>query len=195
MAVTHFIGEQALKDNSVLNENVDMKLITPIITLVQDKYVIQTLGTGQYNEVKSAIIADTTLASNSRIKTLVDDYIQPMMIWWILYELQPVLNYKLTNKSIAQKSSDNSQPAGRTDMLGLMDRHKDNAQYYTQRLINYLIANPTLFPLYFNPGNTVDTVVPRRRPYTKGLYLGPRKNSFIDSLEHVRNNPRLNDDY
>lgn len=188
-----FISEQHLKDNSILNENVDMKLVTPLIQLVQDKYILQLLGTGEFNEVKSTIQSDPTLASHPVIKTLVDDYIQPTMIHWLLYELQTVLNYKMTNKNIAQKNSDNSNPANVSELKFLMDRHKDNAQYYSTRLVKYLYANPTLFPLYTNPGNTADTVIPKRKPYNKGMYMGIGFPPFIKTIEYVPNLPGCTD--
>lgn len=189
MARIDFIGEQNLKDNSILNENVDMKVITPIIRLVQDKYILEYLGTAQYNEVRDAIQADPTLAANSRIKTLVDDYIQPAMVHWLLYELQLPLNYKLTNKNIAKNNSENSVPAEKNEVLSLMDRHKDNAQFYAKKLINYLTAYPTLFPLYTNPGSTSDTVIPKKKPYNKGMYMGKKRSNFLNTIDHANNLP------
>ena len=167
-----FIGENQLKANSVLNENVDMKLITPIIQLVHDKYVLQTLGTALYNRVSTAIDNDATLATQPDVKTLIDVYLSNMIIWWTLYEMNPVLNYKMTNKSILQMNADASNYTSKSDLTWLMDRQKDNAQFYTNMVVKYLQAHPGIFPEYNQPGYAIDTVIPKKRPYAKGIFLG-----------------------
>ena len=68
------LSEATLKAESVLQDNVDMKVVTPTIYDVQTFYILPILGTALYNEiveqvrtssVSSALV--TVLASN--IKT------------------------------------------------------------------------------------------------------------------------------
>ena len=76
------------------------------------------------------------------------------------------------NKSIATRSSENANAASLNDLLILEERFKNNAEWYSQRITNYLLTNSTLYPLYLSPGNTIDTIVPKRTMYSSGMYLG-----------------------
>ncbi len=164
-----FISEQALKDNSIINENVDMKVLLPVIKLAQEKYMMPILGTGLYNELKTQITAATITVLN---KTLLDDYIQPALIWWIMSEAPMPLTYKFMNKSVATRSSENANAASLNDLLKLEERFKDNAEWYSQRITNYLLQNIQSYPLYSNPGSGIDTIVPKKTMYSTGMYLG-----------------------
>lgn len=164
-----FISEQALKDSSIINENVDMKLLLPTIKLAQEKYVLPILGTALYNELKTQITSATLTVLN---ETLLDDYIQPCLIWWIMAESPMPLTYKFMNKSVATRSSENANAASLNDLLKLEERFKDNAEWYSQRITNYLLENSTAYPLYLNPGNGIDTIVPKKTMYSTGMFLG-----------------------
>ena len=164
-----FISEQALKENSIINENVDMKVLLPVIKLAQEKYMLPILGTGLYNELKTQITAATITVLN---KTLLDDYIQPALIWWIMAEAPMPLTYKFMNKSVATRSSENANAASLNDLLKLEERFKDNAEWYSQRITNYLLQNIQSYPLYSNPGSGIDTIVPKKTMYSTGMYLG-----------------------
>ena len=65
-----FLSEQTLKQRSVLQDNVDMKIVTPTIIEVQEFYILPILGTSLYNELKTQIAASTTTNAN---KNLIDN--------------------------------------------------------------------------------------------------------------------------
>jgi hypothetical protein len=180
-----FISEQALKDNSIINENVDMKVLLPVIKLAQEKFMLPILGTGLYNEVKTQVSASNVSVLN---KTLLDDYIQPALIWWIMAEAPMPLTYKFMNKSVATRSSENASPASLNDLLKLEERFKDNAQWYSQRITNYLLENSTLYPLYLSPGNGIDTIVPKKTMYSTGMYLGSTINKNLPFSDRFQGN-------
>jgi len=180
-----FISEQALKDNSIINENVDMKVLLPTIKLAQEKFMLPILGTGLYNQIKTQVSAATVSVLN---KTLLDDYIQPALIWWIMAEAPMPLTYKFMNKSVATRSSENSNAASLNDLLKLEERFKDNAEWYSQRITNYLLENSTLYPLYLSPGNGIDTIVPKRTMYSSGMYLGSTINKNLPFSDRFQGN-------
>jgi len=178
MAYIEFYSVTALKEDSIVNENVDTKVIAPIIKVCQQTYILPMLGTGLYNDIVTKLTADITLAAYPTTKTLLDDYIQPCLKWWIQTELPIALSYKYSNKGIQVASGDNSTNASMDDLIKLMEMAKDKAQWYSERLTYYLLANTVTFPLFDNPGNTIDTIVPRKNNYTKGIYLGGDQDYF-----------------
>ena len=92
-----FLSEQTLKQRSVLQDNVDMKIVTPTIIEVQEFYILPILGTSLYNELKSQIAAGTVSNAN---KNLIDNYITNTMIWYMQVELPLAMNYKYFNKAV-----------------------------------------------------------------------------------------------
>ena len=58
-----WMTEDYFKDNSILNENVDWRVIQPIMILVQDQYIHPILGTNLFDEIANEIYATTTTAA------------------------------------------------------------------------------------------------------------------------------------
>jgi hypothetical protein len=165
---TLFISENKLKENSFINENVDDKLIRATIIQVQDMQIHPILGTGLYNEIKAQIQANTVTNLN---RDLLQDYIQPVIIWWVMADGTIPLTYKFMNKSVVKKNSENSQSADLEELITVANNFKNKAEFYTKRLIKYLESNETVYPLYLNPGNDVDTLHPYREAYQTGMNL------------------------
>src|SRR5438270_113564 len=132
------ISEKYIKDNSIIDNNVDDKLLTPVIILAQDKHILPLAGTSLWNDMISQIVAGNVSAD---YQDLLNNYLQKATLWWTLAEAVLALSYKLTNKNIMQKSSDNSRPASNADLLKLKDQFTENAEYYSERAIRHLRAN------------------------------------------------------
>lgn len=165
-----FLSEQTLKDRSVLQDNVDMKVVKPTITDVQKYYILPIMGTQLYNEVINQIRTNTLTNLNT---TLLNDYITDVMVWYCRMELPMAMNYKYFNKAVGVQSADNVQPASMQDIEVLMNDARNKAQVYAQRMTNYLLANSVQYPLYLNQVNTnVDTIFAKQNNYNSGLVLG-----------------------
>lgn len=167
-ATALFVTEQFIKDNTLIDGNVDQKYITLTIADAQRMHVMPILGTALYNELDTQIVAGTLTALNT---TLLNDYIQDALKYWVIYEGIDLFTYHITNKNISTKSSDNSQPIQQIDVIRLMDRNKDKAEFFSERITRYLCANEASYPLYNNAGSTSDTVHPNRNNYTTGWAL------------------------
>ncbi len=59
MATVLFINETYLKNNSVVDENTDMKVIQPTIEDAQNIHLHPVLGSDLFNDLKDKIINDT----------------------------------------------------------------------------------------------------------------------------------------
>ena len=177
MATALFISEQFIKETSAIDENVDMKYIGITIDKCQKKYILDILGTGLYNELQTQILAGTVTSLN---RTLLDNYIQDALKYWVLYEGIELFTYKITNKSIVTKTSENSQPIDLSVVTRLMDGYKDDAEFFSEKITKYLCANSSSYPLYLNPGNTIDTVYPNKNNYTTGWVLDNNINGYKD---------------
>lgn len=164
-----FISEQTLKDRSLLQDNVDPKLIKPTIKFTQDMYLEPILGTGLYLELQEQIAADDVTVLNAK---LLDNYITDCICWYVASEMVMSLGYKFTNKNVLKKTSENSETASISELFDLMSLYKNKADWYAQRITNYLCENNTDYPLYDNPGNGVDIIHPGKTAYSSSIYLG-----------------------
>lgn len=184
MTTALFIGEQDIKDMSYLDENVDVNLIRPVIVEAQGMHILPLLGTGLHDNVSAQIIAGTLSTLN---RTLLNSYCAKSLVYWTLYEGVDVLTFKMTNKSIIKRTSENGNSIEVSDVKRLMSRLKDKAEYYDTRLVKYLMENYTSYPLYYNPGDGIDTVIPRKDTYKTGMVLG--RTHKPESLSDIYENP------
>jgi len=161
-----FVSVSKLIKDTPLNGSLDNDLGASMIATAQDKYIWTKLGTDLYDKLRSDITG-ATLTGN--YETLVNTYISPALTWWALYEMLPSLRVRLVSHSIVIMNSEQSTAATSSDVQPIMDRAKDNAEFYTQRLIDYLCDNTDLFPEYStNTGSDLD---PSSANYNGGLNL------------------------
>lgn len=185
MANVIFISEQYIKDSSYIDENVDVKLLRNNILETQDIRIRDIVGTGLYDELKTQVQAGTKTALNN---TLLDDYIKPALKYWVLHDSALILTFKVMNKSIVKRNSENSETIETADLDRLMDHFKNRAEYYSERITKYLIENESSYPLFTNPGNGVDTVHPKMNNYTQGLHLGISGKTYGLPIDYGRKN-------
>ena len=185
MANVLFISETFLKHNTLLHENIDFKYLRPVVLMCQDIHIQHKLGTTLYDELKTQITNSTLTADNLK---LLEDYIQPSLLYWVQSEAPTAISYKFLNKGLHQQSSENSSTVSLDEINFIQQRYKDKAEWYTERLVNFLLEKSTNYPAYANPNSGLDTIQPDTRTYTTGLYLGRtlRKTSLEDKYEHRR---------
>lgn len=170
MAKVMFISEATLKAESILQDNVDMKVVTPTIYDVQNYFILPILGSSLYKDISSEIEAGNV---SQKYKDLLDLYIQPTMIWYCRMELPLNINYKYFNKAVGVQNADNMNPASMDEIQMLMDRAKNKAEWYAERLTKFLLANQTTYPLYLTQTNVdIDTIFANRTNYTSGMVIG-----------------------
>ena len=145
MADVLFIGETYLKENSVINDNADFKVIQPTIIYCQDYYIQRILGTDLFDEIKTQITNNTVSANN---QTLLNSYIMKILFNYILCECAPEFKYRYMNKGVMVKSSENSQSATLEEIQWLMDKWRNRAEWYAETLSNYLCYNASTYPKF-----------------------------------------------
>ena len=163
-----FFDENFLKENSEIDENVDMKLLNPTIWRCQIQYIQNVLGTKLYDKLLADIQADT-LAGNYLI--LVDEYCAAALQYWVMYEVQIPLLFKFRDKSVSTKNSNNSTPISTKELSRIENRFKDKAEFFTERVSDYLRANDELFPEY-DTEDEYDETRPHDGKPTVSVYLG-----------------------
>lgn len=170
-----FISEAYLKQFSNVHDNVDPKYIKEGIRKAMDKYIQPALGTNLYNTIENNIEVSSGNMSPNLYKTLVDTLIMPAMKEWAIYEMRYELHFKITNKGVVTQQSENSTSAELAAIDRIFDKRKNDAEWYTQRLIDYLCVNASSFPEYNN--NTDPQIQSQKNAYSSGWYLGEWNNN------------------
>lgn len=139
------LNEDMYKAWTPINGAVDPDLMKPHIILAQDKYLEQYLGTDLFVKIKTDAAAGTITGVYS---TLLDTYIRKVVLWWTVVEALPSLHIKIDNGTLAMRTSEDTQTVGLTELNQFRDKARDNAQMYTQKMVDYLCANSSSFPEY-----------------------------------------------
>ena len=142
--------------------------------MCQDIYVQPKLGTTLFDELKSQIIANTLTTAN---QTLLDDYIQPCLRYWIESEAPTAISYKFLNKGLMQQSSENASTSSLDEINFISQKYRDKAEWYTERMIRFLCENSSDYVAYASPGSGLDVMQPETEVYSTGIFLGNRYRS------------------
>ena len=149
MSYVLFISESKLKSSTAINLNLSTDLLLPYVLQAQKLYVEPKLGTDLYQKLESLITAGTIgNVGNEAYKTLVDDYIGDMLPNWAFYHAIPFLRFKIENGNIYSKTSETGTALTTEESQSLREEISNTAQYYTERLIEYIRNNTSLFPEY-----------------------------------------------
>jgi hypothetical protein len=108
-------------------------------------------------------------AGNEAYKTLLDDYIGSMLPNYSFYHAIPYLRFKVENGNIYSKTSETGTALTTEESQSLREEISNTAQYYTERLIEYIRNNTSLFPEYST--NSGADVNPDKNAYYNGMNL------------------------
>jgi predicted glycosyl hydrolase (DUF1957 family) len=164
-----FVNEDKLKSSTAINYNVDTAFLLPFLKIAQDKHLQIILGTKLYDKLQDDIAGVGGASLSGNYKILVDDYIQDAIIHYALVEALPFISFQIKNGSITQKNSENGTAATRQDVDYLVQKERDSAEFYGQRIVEYLCHNSSLFPEYSN--NTGADMNPIPNAYYTGIKL------------------------
>lgn len=146
-----FVNPDYMKRLTQLNGGVEDSVMVPSIILAQDKYLQQYLGTDLLDKLKSDISSGTL---SGVYETLVDDYVRKSTVWWAMVEMLPNLYVQLDNGGMIIRTAENTAPITEADLHREIEKARQNAQFYTIRMVEYLLQNSGSFPEYSsNSGN------------------------------------------
>tara|TARA_R110000765_G_scaffold332786_1_gene423397 strand:- start:38 stop:598 length:561 start_codon:yes stop_codon:yes gene_type:complete len=166
MSYVLFISSEKLTESTAINLNVDTDLLLPYLRQAQKLYVEPKLGTDLTQKLKNEIIAGTLAGA---YKTLVDDYIGDMLPNWGLYMLVPFLRFKVENGNIYSKTSETGNSLSTEEAQHFREEIRNTAEYYTERMIEYVTNNLASFPEYST--NSGADVSPDRNAFYNGMNL------------------------
>lgn len=165
-----------------IGTGVDEAQIVPAMILAQDKHLQSYLGTRLYNKVL-ADAADMTAAGANYV-TLIDTYVRRVVVWWTVVEMLPEIYTQVDNAGVAHRTPDNAEKAELTEFSLKLERARQNANFYTERMISYLQNKNELYPEYLT--NTEEEMCPEPRVYYQsGMSISGHRDMRDSKLANV----------
>ena len=169
MATVLFINRTDLVRNSIIDGNTDTDTFIQYIKLSQQIDIQQIIGTKMYDGLTNAIVAGIDLPENARWKTILDNYIVSMLIWYAQANYIPFCAYQIKSGGIYKHTSENAQNVDKNEVDFLVEKARTNADWYSRRFIDYMSFNQSLFPEYTN--NINDDIYPSHDATFNGWVL------------------------
>jgi len=166
MATALFIKREDLVRNSIIDGNVDFDRFVQHIKEAQEMHIHLYLGTDLYNKISADIVAGTL---SGDYLTLVNSYIQPMLIHYAMVEYLPTAAFQIKNGGIYKHQSENSVTATKEEVDFLVQNERNKAEQYTRRFIDYMTFNLDKFPEYLT--NTNEDTHPSKDATFNGFVL------------------------
>jgi len=170
MAIQHtlFISTDRLIKDSALGSSVDANLLLPYILMAQDRYILPILGTDLTNKLISDI-QGSSLAGD--YLTLLQTFIQPALVQFSFATVLPFLRLRMVNNAIVTMNSEQGSSVSHDDLKPLINASMDQAEFYRERLIDYVTSNTSSFPEYSTNQTSEGDLSPTTQNYYAGLNL------------------------
>ncbi|QDP48750.1 MAG: hypothetical protein Tp1138SUR256061_42 [Prokaryotic dsDNA virus sp.] len=170
MAVALFIKPEDVLRNSIMDGNIDLDKYIQFIKLSQQIDIQNITGTSLYDKISTLITSgDINLSDNAKYKTLLNDYIAPMLIWYSQVNIIPFIAYQIRNGGIFKHSSETAETVSKTEVDYLVEKARTNAEWYKRRFQSYMDFNQSNFPEFTNNSN--DQISPSNEETFNGWVL------------------------
>ena len=134
--------------------------------MAQDRYILPVLGT----DLNDKLISDIQGSSLSgAYLTLLQTYIQPSLVQYSFATVLPFLRLRMVNNSVVTMNSEQGSSVSHEELKPLINASMDQAEFYRERLIEYIRNNTSSFPEYST--NTGADLTPTTQNYYAGLNL------------------------
>ena len=170
MSKCYLISVKTLKENSVINNNVDEMYVLPSIEFAQDLGLQPLIGTKLYNKLMD-LVEDGSITGATDYKYLLDEYITPYLINKATADIIIPLSYKMRNQGVVQQTSEYTYSPSLKDTQYVIQNYENKANFYGNRLSDYLKANRKKFPEYCSVDSSAG-MPSDSGAYKTGIYLG-----------------------
>lgn len=160
-----FITMTELKRKSIIDGALDEDKIIQFVEVAQDIHIQNYLGTKLYDKIQTLITGGTLdEVANSKYKTLLNDYVKPMLIWYSQYSFIPFAAYQISNGGIFKHNSESATSLTKEELDSLAGKAKGFADFYTNRFMDYIEDKSSDFPEYIDSQD--DGMYPDKDPNT-----------------------------
>lgn len=178
-----FIDDEYLKTYTPLGKSIDVDQIYPFVREAQDIYTQDLLGTPLYNYLEYKLYSGLTFSTAYFIQQEIDliNIASKALAYWTIYLALPHLAIQIRNIGVARATSDNTTVSTVQELKYIREEMQNLAEFWNQRVVNYLCENSEYFPLY---GAASEDMYPQNYQYDSDIYIEDRYKGI--SLEELK---------
>lgn len=132
------ISENTLKQDGLLNQNLDGCSLQMAIQTAQEQSLQPTLGSKLYRRILSDV-EHNSLTEDYQL--LLDEYITPFLEYQVISDLQIPISFKTRNTGVSQANQEGISYPTMREIQYLVEYYANKAQFYNQRLYGFLCDN------------------------------------------------------
>lgn len=173
---TMLISPKRVKESGELNLNVDDGAIGTSIRTAQGVYLVDVLGKDLVEKVQELVYAKVQGASGGTIdteenipyKTLLTEYITPVLISQTIIDIALRNSLKIRNMGVVQNSDTNVNAATLSEIHSLQNYQETMLNHHLNRMVEFICENKAAFP----EADFVCGCKPTRKYANTNLWLG-----------------------
>lgn len=141
-------SEDYIKTNSALNDNIFGKFLTPAIREAQEINLQMYLGECLYKTILGMVADGSIMTSaNESYKALLDDCIQPYLLYQVQANIVPTINVKLGNIGSVASNDEHISTLSQSNIDLVQRDFQLKADFYAQRMLNFILNHSVEFNL------------------------------------------------
>lgn len=180
-----FVSESYLKTFTPILANVDISEVTPFLSEVELIITREILGKLLYDDLKSKFLGQTL---NTNEIELVD-LLKRAISYRAISDAILFLSMKITAKGVQKLNGEFSEPVSASEIKLLKAELENKAEYFEERVVQFLCKNSSKFPLYGKADNVEGIISTTETRYDSDIFLddyGLRINKYL----YGNNNPK-----
>lgn len=168
-----FIDDEYLKVYTPLGKSIDVDMIYPFVQEAQDIYTQDLLGTPLYNYLEYKLYIGTTFSTPYFTQKEIDliNICSKALAYWTIYLALPHLAIQIRNIGVARATSENTTVSTVQELKYIRQEMQDLAEFWNQRVVNFICENSTDFPLY---NAASEDMYPQTYQYDSDIYIEDR---------------------
>lgn len=192
---TLLISPAEIKQESLINQNVDEKTVSAIVQTSQEIYLCKIIGTPLYRRLQQLLYNKIKNGDGDKIddtgfeiyKELLEEYVKPYLKYKAMENFIVENSFKLRNIGVVRNLDSNVNYVDLDSIRYLQHHFATYVAEYEDRLSKYICANKESLPevtaetaSYLEPAQLDKTYA-----NTGGLWLGPSdKNNGCEKCNH-----------
>ena len=142
------VSEDFVKTNSALNDNLWGKFLLPAIVEAQNINLQTYLGECLYKTILNMVADNSITASTNEVyKALLDDYVQPYLLYQVQANIIPTINVKLGNIGSVVSNDEHISTLSQANIDLVQSDFQHKADFYAQRMLNFILSHSSEFNL------------------------------------------------
>lgn len=137
------IGEDYIKENTPVDDNVYGKYLLPAIREAQDMGLQSIIGGSLYTSILGMVAEGNV---EEPYTSLIETFIQPYLAYQTIVVLVPILGTKIANLGLISTDDEKAVNVAKSERDRLKDYYQFRADFYCKRMQEHLCNNYSMYP-------------------------------------------------